>query len=196
MTPRFPGEAGADGDEPVQALITDRYLDALLAAAERQADDAPVDVALDPDMRAAMRALRRILVRVHPSFRFEERLAARLADLAALQDGRRAMAAGSGRSGATVPEQLPVRLPGTASPAFGALEAVDPGLAAILAGELDPSAPVERLLPINGVSRPWIVGGAMASAALSLVGVAWVARRVVRPGSRPTLALADSGGPA
>ena len=69
----------------IEALVTDRYLDALLAAAERRAPDAPADTdsALDPAVRGAALRLRDELVRVHPSFRFEERLARRLAEAAA-----------------------------------------------------------------------------------------------------------------
>lgn len=67
----------------VDALLVDRYLDALLAAHERRAADAPADAALDPAVRDIARRLHRDLVRFHPSFRFEERLAARLAALAA-----------------------------------------------------------------------------------------------------------------
>ena len=75
----------ADAGTDVDALVTDRYLDALLAAADRRADDAPSDADLDPGVRDAARVLGRSLVRVHPSFRFEERLASRLAGLAAAQ---------------------------------------------------------------------------------------------------------------
>jgi len=52
------GPAALDGVE-VEALVTDRYLEALLAAAERRAPDAPADPALDPALRrAALRLLR------------------------------------------------------------------------------------------------------------------------------------------
>jgi hypothetical protein len=72
------------GREPdVDALRTDRYLDSLLAAADRRARDVPADAAIDEPLRSAAARLRRDLVRVHPSFRFEERLAARLAHEAA-----------------------------------------------------------------------------------------------------------------
>ena len=90
--PRLPDRDAAQ----VDALVADRYLDALLAAGDRRADDAPADAALDPDLRHAARVLRRSLVRVHPSFRFEERLATRLADLAAAQSGSALAAAGGG----------------------------------------------------------------------------------------------------
>ena len=62
---------------------TDRYLDALALGADRGASDVPAASELDPAIRTAALRLRDELVRVHPSFRFEERLAARLADAAA-----------------------------------------------------------------------------------------------------------------
>jgi len=74
----FPGR-----DPEVDALRTDRYLDSLLAAGDRRASHAPADAALDSSLVAAANRLRRDLVRVHPSFRFEERLALRLAEAAA-----------------------------------------------------------------------------------------------------------------
>jgi hypothetical protein len=61
----------------VDALVTDEYLDSLLAARERR----PTPRArpeLDPAVAEAADALGAQLVRVHPSFRFEERLAADL----------------------------------------------------------------------------------------------------------------------
>ncbi len=60
------------------AVRTDRYLDALVGA-DSGARDVPADARLDPEIRHAARALRAAIVRVHPSFRFEERLADRLA---------------------------------------------------------------------------------------------------------------------
>lgn len=175
------------GDPEVEALVADRYLDALLAAVDRHADDSPSGAGLDPDVRAAARVLRASLVRVHPSFRFEERLAGRLADLAGSQ-ARPALAAsggdggrggrGGGRGGAVVP------FPG-ASPAV--LEA-DPLVAAILAGDLDPSdaAAMDRATRQPVPRRPLIVGGAITSAAISLVGVAYVAWRASRPAGSGT----------
>ena len=68
------------------ALLTDLYLDALLAGVVLGATDHPemaTGPGLDPAARSAADRLRRDLVRVHPSFRFEERLAARLAEAAA-----------------------------------------------------------------------------------------------------------------
>lgn len=156
----------------VEALAADRYLEAILDAAERRAGDAPADALLDGELRHAARVLRRSLVRVHPSFRFEERLAGRLAELASVG---RATADG----GAAV---VPFRRPGTAP---AGLER-DPLLGAILAGALDPSdaAAIDQASRTTGVRRPLLVGGALTSAALSLVGVAWVAWRTARPEAR------------
>ena len=68
----------------VEALITDRYLDSLLAV--RPADGAPLDdpgLSVGAAVRAVSRRLATDLPRFHPSFRFEERLALRLAEVAA-----------------------------------------------------------------------------------------------------------------
>ncbi|OGO59425.1 MAG: hypothetical protein A2V85_08925 [Chloroflexi bacterium RBG_16_72_14] len=165
---RLPERDRAD----IEALMADHYLDGLLAAADRRAADVPADAALDPALRDAARVLRWALVRVHPSFRFEERLAARLADFAAVQS-RPAAAAGA----------VVVAFPGSAGAGGAALDA-DPLLAAVLAGELDPADadPLDADARPAGVRRPLIVGGAITSAAISLVGVAWVAWRAARPG--------------
>jgi hypothetical protein len=131
----------------VEALRIDRYLDALLAAADRHATDVPAEAEIDPALRAAVRRLRRDLVRVHPSFRFEERLAQRLADLAT--QARLDAAVGG-------PEPAP----------HSTFDLVfDPAI--------DPASPVDDLVR----RRPFLVGGAMASAALSLAGAAIVVAR-------------------
>ena len=70
-----------DRGSDLDALHTDRYLDSLLSA-DRDAADAPADSRLDPVIREVATRLRRHLAPVHPSFRFEERLANRLADAA------------------------------------------------------------------------------------------------------------------
>ncbi len=147
---------GADPGE-VDARRTDRYVEALLAAAERRAADVPADPGLDPALRDATRRLRDEIVRVHPSFRFEERLARRLAAAAA---SLRLAAAAGGEA-----DVVPV----------GSLDAAvpfDDG-----GGRVDvvPGQPTRSFLP-----RPVVVGGALTSAALSLAGAAWVAWRVSR----------------
>jgi hypothetical protein len=90
-----------NGDQEVDALRTDRYLDSLLAAADRGASHVPTDTAIDDRVRTIVARLRRDLVRVHPSFRFEERLATRLANEAATM--RLAPAAGAEGSITSIP---------------------------------------------------------------------------------------------
>jgi hypothetical protein len=141
----------------VDALRTDRYLDALLTAAERHAIDTPAEAEIDPALRVAVRRLRRDLVRVHPSFRFEERLARRLVETAA-----RVRAAEQGDP-AWSPD---ARIAGADEWELGFDPSVDPSV--------DRDALSRR--------RPLLVRGAMASAALSLAGAAIVvARRRARP---------------
>lgn len=139
----------------VEALRTDRYLEALLAAADRHATDVPADAALDPAVRDAATRLAHELVRVHPSFRFEERLAARLAGAA------QAMQLASAAGGETLPIPL--------QPLAGIDPDFDP-LAHPL-GEDEGADADERTF------RPLLIGGALTSAALSLAGAAFLAWR-------------------
>lgn len=157
----------------IEALIADRYLESVLAAAERGADDAPADAELDPETRRAVGVLRRALVRVHPSFRFEERLAGRLAALADAQADAGGVVVGLDARRPVARRQ--------AAPGDG-----DPLLPAILAGAVDPAEDDALDLEgrLAGARRPLLVGGAITSAALSLVGVAWVAWRAARPETR------------
>jgi hypothetical protein len=141
----------------IEALITDRYLDSLLAiqpasVLEPLGDpDLPVGAAV----RAVSRRLTTDLPRFHPSFRFEERLAVRLAELAASM--RLPVAAGGGG------QPMPIRHIPTATP--------DP--LAVIDGDLDDRDP-----------RPFLLGGAVAASALSLAG-AWLAwRRRTSPMAR------------
>jgi hypothetical protein len=73
--------AGREGRE-VDALVTDRYLEALLTAHARGADHAPAPSEPSDAIRRTADRLARDLPRFHPSFRFEEALAARLSDVA------------------------------------------------------------------------------------------------------------------
>lgn len=167
----------ARGDEPamtlprqdpeVDALRTDRYLESLLAAADRRADDVPADIALDEGVRDVAARLQRGLVRVHPSFRFEERLAGRLAGVAASM--RLAPAAGAESeigiiSGSAVRDAAALGPRGTSFDPLGD----------------DPDEDADEGL------RPLLIGGALTSAALSLAGAAFVAWRRSRPESRAT----------
>ncbi|HEX5015836.1 MAG TPA: hypothetical protein VFV72_16950 [Candidatus Limnocylindrales bacterium] len=146
-----------DGTE-VEALLTDLYLERVLARAGT--DLGPGDADLDPALRRASDRLRHDLTRVHPSFRFEERLALRLAEAAAA--ARLPRAAGEG--GAVV--SLPASSPGRGGDDDGFDPLADP------ADDDD-----RRELPV-----PLIVGGALTSAAISLAGAAaYVAWRWARP---------------
>jgi len=148
-----------DGGE-IEALITDRYLDSLLAIQPSPSlvlDGGPLGS--DPSLSAAVRAVSRRLAtdlpRFHPSFRFEERLALRLAEVAASM--RLPVAAGA--EGALVP--IRALHPATRDP-LRATEGDDEWTDA----------------------RPLLIGGAVAASALSLAG-AWLAwRRRTSPMAR------------
>jgi hypothetical protein len=145
------------------ALLTDLYLDALLAGGalgpSRAGDARPaVDARLDPAARSAADRLRAELTRVHPSFRFEERLATRLAEAAVAMR----LPAAAGAEGRIVP------FPAASYPREPAAGLRD-----------DDNAPRE-------LTRPLLIGGALTSAALSIAGAALVAWRRGRPGRAAT----------
>ena len=177
MTPgdRDPGD--------VDALRTDRYIDALLAAADARAAEPPVAADLDPAVRLATTRLARDLVRVHPSFRFEDRLAARLATAArAMRSG-----AAAGAGGTVVPMPLAPGGGRRSDPLLpGGVDDME------LDDDLDLAARDPGLDPLDarhGV-RPLLVGGALTSAALSIAGAAWVAWRRSRPAPASPMARA------
>jgi hypothetical protein len=152
--------AGRDGYE-VEALVTDRYLETLLAAHARGADRGPVPRDPDDAIRRTADRLARDLPRFHPSFRFEEALSARLQAHA----DRVALAAVAGAEGTLFP--LPI-----GDPFDGA--------------SLDERDDV----PGGSGRRPLIIGGALTSAALSLAGAAYVAWRLNRPSAGPMVRAA------
>ncbi len=82
----------SERDGAIEAFIVDRYLESLLA---RQ----PIDVeGIPPDLDATARRIAGALPRYHPSFRFEERLAARLVAAGQIVPGGDVVAfRGSGR---------------------------------------------------------------------------------------------------
>ena len=135
-----------DGGE-IEALVTDRYLDSLLAGRTNPRDTGPIDEAV----RLVSRRLAGDLPRFHPSFRFEERLALRLAEAAASM--RLPLAAGAERGAAAIPSPLRPLAP-------------DP-LAIPSDDELD---------DLDRPDRTVLVGSAVA-ASLSLAGAAWLAWR-------------------
>jgi hypothetical protein len=152
-----------EGSE-VEALLTDRYLERVLARATGGPSSGPVDALLNPVLRDAADQLRRDLVRVHPSFRFEERLASRLAEVAAALR----MPAAVGAEGGVVP----IGVIGGAS-LDNDRDNRDEGIYLLDDGEMDR----------RELSRPLLIGGALTSAAISLAGAAWVAWRA-RPAHR------------
>jgi hypothetical protein len=172
------------------ALLTDLYLDALLAGAvlDAAATGAPDEAAgqLEPAARRAAARLRRDLVRVHPSFRFEERLATRLAEAAVAMQVPIA-AGGEGRVVAfrTVP---PIDLDPGLVPSDESLDRAEasatpdaPGASGSI-GSPGPWSDPARRVP----ARPLLIGGALTSAALSIAGAAFVAWRFGRPGRAST----------
>jgi hypothetical protein len=146
-----------EGSE-VEALLTDRYLERVLARATGGETAGPFDPLLNPILRDAAETLRRDLVRVHPSFRFEERLASRIADAAAALR----MPAAAGAEGGMV----------SIGAVGGTVERDDAYL-------FDDDGELEH----RELSRPLLIGGALTSAAISLAGAAWVAWRT-RPARR------------
>jgi hypothetical protein len=159
-----PGGRSRDSQD-VEALITDRYLETILAAHGRGADHGPVLAGARParDIRLAAERLALELPRLHPSFRFEEALAGKLSEVAALMRSHRA---GGG-------EDVVV-------PFAGRLQ--DP-LFPIPAEYDDGVAWRDDLLPAIG--RPLLIGGALTSAALSIAGAAYIAWRIRRPLQSP-----------
>jgi hypothetical protein len=147
-----------DGGE-IEALVTDRYLESLLALGLDQPEPNTLATSivdrLQPQVRLASARLARDAPRYHPSFRFEERVALRLAEIAASMRVREA----AGGEGVVIP---------IGPPRDGTIDPDD----LLFAGPLD-----ERTDRV----RPLLIGGALTSAALSLAGAAFVAWWRTRP---------------
>jgi hypothetical protein len=141
--------ADRDGGE-IEAFIVDRYLESLLARHPADVEGVPAE------LRATAGRLAAGLPRHHPSFRFEERLALRLAEVAA----RMRVPAAAGAEGVVVP----IRGLGTNDHPEGE----------------EPRAPGPR-----PVVPPVVIGGVLTSAAISLAGAAIVAWRRGHPAGDP-----------
>jgi hypothetical protein len=152
--------AGARDGGEIEALVTDRYLESLLTLGLDQTTPerlgGAIAARLQPQVRLASARLAREAPRYHPSFRFEERVALRLAEIAASMRFQQA----AGGEGTVVPIGLPAGDSGA-----------DPLDDLLFQGPLD-----ER--PDR---RPLLIGGALTSAALSLAGAAFVAWWRTRP---------------
>jgi hypothetical protein len=142
------------------ARRTEIYLDGLMAAEERGALDAPVDMDVDPAVLFAARRLRADLIRPHPSFRFEEGLARRLAQAA---------------QPATAVRPL--------TPALASAVPVGPAGAGHAVANLG----LPGLPALTGKSaRPLIVGGVASAISIGAVYVAWRLSRRGEAAGSPT----------
>lgn len=154
------GWRASEADDAVQVDI---YLESLLAAHDRS--PAPIGgrggaEGLDPGERRVAQLLADHLLRFHPSFRFEEALAARL----------RAVADRSGPAGRSVATVLP--FPGPADDGRVIADASADGSDHEAMAEHERLAAAER--------RRVLIGGAIASG-VSLAGAAFVAWRASTP---------------
>ncbi|MBA3234437.1 MAG: hypothetical protein H0T59_00410 [Chloroflexi bacterium] len=149
------------GGDEIDAFVTDRYLESLLTAHARGVDRGPT--AADPDaaIRRTADRLARDLTRLHPSFRFEEALAARLVDVALRMR----------RAGGTDAASFVVPLPGD-----------EPWTDRFDADDRDRRRAVAR--------RPVLIGGALTSLALSVAGAVYVAWRRNRTPTSPMVRAA------
>jgi hypothetical protein len=148
----------------IEAFVVDRYLESLLARHPAPSEAVPAELRATADRLAAG------LPRHHPSFRFEERLALRLAEAAAALR----LPAAAGGEGVLVPfgtRPVPGPRPGEGDP-VDAVETIELGTGR-LAVDRPPAV------------RPVVLGGVLTSAALSLAGAAWVAWRRNRSGHHP-----------
>ncbi len=159
------------GHDDSDALRTERFVNDLMADGHGPAEAPLADASAghaegDAQIQLAARALRANLIRVHPSFRFEEGLAERLAAAAA--------------AAATEPGTL------TAFPAETVVSIADRDTAGTGTSRraILPAVAFLRIPEVaSRPSRPLIVGGVgVASAAIS-IGAVYVAWRHSRPSS-------------
>lgn len=173
------------------ARRTELFIDGLMESDERRSPETPTDLQLDPSVITAARQLRAGLVRVHPSFRFEEALSGRLAD-AALR-----MRNGLPGNGGTADKGVPGRLspfPGAIRVPYLATKSPVPSVSLRIASRsavADPVAALRRLPAVAAKQqRPLLVGGVgVASAALS-IGAVYVAWRRAHPNIAPMVRAA------
>lgn len=144
------------GGDEIDAFVTDRYLDSLLAAHARGVDRGPTPADPEAAIRRTADRLASDLTRLHPSFRFEEALAARLVDAAIRMR----------RAGGIDAASFVVPLPGD-EPWTDRFDADD------------------RNRRLAVARRPVLIGGALTSVALSVAGAVYVAWRRNRNPTSP-----------
>ena len=96
------GSSGHEGE--IEALVVDRYLESLLSRGPIDVDGVP------PELEATARRLAGGLPRYHPSFRFEDALAARLAATAGRLGGGQVVPFPASDPGPADRRTLPERL--------------------------------------------------------------------------------------
>jgi hypothetical protein len=169
------------GDGTRDARRTERYLDGLMDAGDRRALQVPNDTDLDPAVLLASRELRAGLTRVHPSFRFEDSLAARLGVSAARLKAGLPAEDGATRDGWGA--VAPFRGNSTASAHDAATPAIIAAPAARSRG-LWAAAAFRRLPDSARQSRPLLVGGVGVGVASAIsIGAVYVAWRYSHPAS-------------
>ena len=173
----------------VDALRSDAYVESLLASAERRAPAVPTDVDLDPEVAAMARVLQSTLVRVHPSFRFEEHLAWRLAAVAAAMR-RDATAAAAGPTSAACTRPAAESASSTAvGPTFAAVPGADRSIVAFpRAGPWRDDPVEEPLRGLGAAARPVVAWASAGAIAASVVARLPLPAPAVRPESGPTIA--------
>jgi hypothetical protein len=164
-----PAGTGSRESGDVDALVTDRYLESILAAHARGADRAPLPIDAQPALavRLAAERLAGELPRLHPSFRFEEALSGKLSQAVARM--RLPLAAGGGMLNLPLPDPS--------------------ALAPVAPSRGDVMIRFRRDGPLE-VGRPLLIGGAITSAAISLAGAAYVAWRITHPQASPMVRAA------
>ncbi len=191
----------AEEDEVIAALELDRSIERLLADRDRALAASRLGAEAahrgqprteDATILATVDRLARSLVRVHPSFRFEERLSQRLAALAeagladSLEARRPTPARGTAPAASSPPDTSPAAAtpPTTTEPPPSLATNPPPST-----DSLEPSTTRRGRRPVPVVPaplrHPLVIGGALTSAAISIAGAAFLAWRRTRPRPHP-----------
>lgn len=144
-----------------ESVQVDAYLDALLAGRYARPRSLDAETPIDPELEATASVVQRALARFHPSFAFEERLAARLA------------AIGAGRAEPQPVERSePVALPEP-------FELPQP----VVLRNRDIPRLVEERRARSGLLRSGAIASGVSIAGVSIAGAALLVRRRTRLGT-------------